>query len=77
MATYDELLSSENKLKTRQRHLQFLAIKIYKSENKLNPSFMWKTYNEKIIPYYIHISACKTYKFWLSVVLFLNFNIYV
>ena len=77
MATYDELLSLKNKLKTRQRHLQFLAIEIYKSENKLNPSFMWKTYNEKIVPYYIHISACKTYQFWLSVVLFLNFNIYV
>ena len=40
MATYDELLSLKNKLKTRQRHLQFLAIEIYKSENKLNPSFM-------------------------------------
>ena len=74
IATYDDLLALENKLKTRQRHLQFLPTEIYKSTNKLNPSFMWKAYNEKIIPYYIHISACKT--FWLSVVLFLNFNVY-
>ena len=55
MATYDDLLALENKLKTHQRHLQFLAIEIYKSKNKLNPSFMWKTCSEKIIPYYIHI----------------------
>ena len=40
MATCDELLSLENKPKTRQRHLQLLATEIYKSENKLNPSFM-------------------------------------
>ena len=44
IATYDELLALDNKLKTHQRHLQVLAIEIYKSKNKLNPSFMWKTY---------------------------------
>ena len=50
MATYDDLLALDNKLKTHQRHLQFLAIEIYKSKNKLNPSFMWKkTYKEKKI----------------------------
>ena len=37
MATYDELLALDNKLKTHQRHLQFLAIEIYKSKNTLNP----------------------------------------
>ena len=51
MATYDELLAFDNKLKTHQRHLQFLAIEIYKSKNKPNPSFMWETYKEKNIPY--------------------------
>ena len=51
IATYDELLALDNKLKTHQRHLQVLAIEIYKSKNKLNPSFMWKTYKEKNIPY--------------------------
>ena len=51
MATYDELLPLDNKLKTYQRHLQFLAIEIYKSQDKINPSFMWKTYKEKNIQY--------------------------
>ena len=51
MATYGELLALDNKLKIHQRHLQFLAIEIYESKNKLNPGFMWKTYKEKNIPY--------------------------
>ena len=38
MATYDDVLALDNKLKTHQRHLQFLAIEIYKSKNNLNPS---------------------------------------
>ena len=51
MGTYDELLALDNKLKINERHLQFLAIEIYKSKNKPNPTFMWKTYKEKNIPY--------------------------
>ena len=51
MAIYDELLALDNKLKIYQRHLQFLATEMYKFKNKLNPSFMWKTYKEKDIPY--------------------------
>ena len=51
MATYDELFALDNKLKIHQRHLQFLAIEIFKSKKKLNRSFMWKTYKEKNIPY--------------------------
>ena len=50
MATYDDLLALNNKLKTHQRHLKFLVIEMYKSNKKLNPSFMWKTYREKNIP---------------------------
>ena len=46
MATYDGFLALNNKLKIHQRHLQFLAIEIYISKNKLNSSFMWKTYKE-------------------------------
>ena len=49
MATNDELLAFDNKLKT--HYLQCLATEIYKSKNKLNPSFMWKTYKEKKLPY--------------------------
>ena len=41
MATYDDLLALDNKLKTHQKYLQFLAIEIYKSKNKLNLSSMW------------------------------------
>ena len=55
MATYDKLLALENKLETHQRHFQFLAIEIYISKSKLNPSFMWKTYNEINIPYSLNV----------------------
>ena len=37
MATYDDVLALDKKLKTHQKHLQFLGIEIYKSENRLNP----------------------------------------
>ena len=51
MATYDEFLALDNKLKIHKRDLQFLAIKIKKSKIKLNPSFMWETCMDKNIPY--------------------------
>ena len=51
MATYDELLPFDHKLMIHQRYLQFLAIEIYKAKNRLNPSFMWKTHQEKNVPY--------------------------
>ena len=57
MATYDdELLALDNKLKIHQRQLQFLAIEMYISKNKLNPNFMWKTYKEENIPYSLRMS---------------------
>ena len=37
MVTYDDLLTLDNKLKTHQKNLQFLAIEIYKSINKVTP----------------------------------------
>ena len=55
MATYDNFLALENKLETHQRNFQFLAIEIYISKSKLNPSFMWKTYNEINIPYSLNV----------------------
>ena len=51
MATSEEHLASDDKLKIHQRHFQILAIEMYKTKNKLNPSFMWKTHKEKNIPY--------------------------
>ena len=52
MTTYDQFLAFVNKLKTHQRHLHFLIIEIHKSKNKLDPSFMSKTYTEKNIPHW-------------------------
>ena len=37
MAKYDDVLTLDNKLKTHQRHLQFLAIETCKSKITLNP----------------------------------------
>ena len=51
MASYDELVALDNKLIFHQRHLKFLAIEINKSKNRLNPSFIRKTYKEKNISY--------------------------
>ena len=51
MATYDELLALDNKLKIHQRYLELLAIGICKSKNKLNPSFMRKKCKKKNIAY--------------------------
>ena len=53
MAAYDALLVFDNKLRTHQRHLRFLVIEIYKSENKLNPQVLCgKNIKRKIS--YIH-----------------------
>ena len=51
IATFDEILDLDNRLKAHQRLLQFLAIEICKSKNKLNPSVIWKTYKVKNIAY--------------------------
>ena len=42
MATYDGLLALDNKLKTHQRHLQLLAIEVYKSKTNLSHTFYLK-----------------------------------
>ena len=38
LATYGDLSAMDNKLKIHQRHLQSLAIEMYKSRNKLRTS---------------------------------------
>ena len=57
MTTYNDLayVVLDNKLKIHQRHLQFLAIEVYNSRNKLNPCFMKKAYVKKNIPYCLRI----------------------
>ena len=52
LATYDELLALDNKLKIHQRHLQFLAIEIYKSKINLTQVSCGKHVRRKI--YHIH-----------------------
>ena len=70
MSTYDDLLDLDIKLKIDQRHLQFLAIKLYKPTNKFNPSFMWKAYAEKNVSYSLRrrgsppCSRCKQPEIW-------------
>ena len=72
MSTYVELLALDNKLKIHQKHLQFLAIEMYTSKNKLSPGFMWKTYKEKNVPYllrkgiFLFISITKTQKYGIN-----------
>ena len=53
MATHYGLLALDNYMKTHQKHLQFLAIEMYKSKNKPILSFMGKTHNEKKIPIFM------------------------
>ena len=50
MATCDELLALDNKLKIHKRDLLILVIEMYQPKNELNPTLMWKTYKEKNIP---------------------------
>ena len=38
---YKDLLADHDEISIHQKHLQFLAIEIFKSTNKLNPQFMW------------------------------------
>ena len=70
--TYDEFLAFDTKLKIHQRHLQFLGIEICKFKNKLNQSFMWKTYKEKNVPYSLRrgislsTPSINTYKYGIN-----------
>ena len=48
MATYDDLLALDNKLKTHQRHLQLLVIEIYKSKINLTKVSCGKPIKRKI-----------------------------
>ena len=48
MATYDDLLTLDNKPKTHQKHLQFLPIEICKSKNILDPKVSCENIRRKI-----------------------------
>ena len=47
--SYGELLQLNNNVSIHQRHLQYLALEVFKSLMHLNPEFMWSYFNEKPI----------------------------
>ena len=49
--SYQELLQLNNIVSIHQRHLQNLALEVFKSLMHLNPKFMWSYFNEKPITY--------------------------
>ena len=49
--SYQELLQLNNIVSIHQRHLQYLALEVFKSLMHLNPEFMWSYFNEKPITY--------------------------
>ena len=49
--SYEELLQLYNNVSVHQRHLHYLALKVFKSLMHLNPEFMWSCFNENPIPY--------------------------
>ena len=49
--SYEELLEMNKSASIHQRHLQFLAIEVYKSLMHLNPGLMWSYFSEKPLPY--------------------------
>ena len=49
--SHKELLQLNNNVSVPQRHLQYLALEVFKSLMHLNPEFMWSYFNEKSILY--------------------------
>ena len=49
--SYGELLQLNNNVSIHQRHLQYLALEVFKSLMHLNPEFMWSYFNENPNPY--------------------------
>ena len=67
----DELLELNNDLSIYQRHLRYLAIKVFKSIMHLNPQFMWSYFEKKPMPYNSRDGS----KFVLPKTKFLRFGI--
>ena len=49
--SYDELLSINNDISTHHKHLQYLAVEVYKTIVKINPEFMWTYFLKNSISY--------------------------
>ena len=66
--SYEELFEMNKSASIHQRHLQFLAIEVYKSLMHLNLGFMWSYFSEKPLPYNFrngnsvqlpHVKSCR------------------
>ena len=49
--SYESLLNRSDDISIYQKHLQYLAIEVYKSMTKLNPGSMWNFFETNHIPY--------------------------
>ena len=49
--SYENLLNRSGDISLHQKHLQYLAIEVYKSLAKLNPGFMWNFFERNHAPY--------------------------
>ena len=49
--SYKDLLVNRDEISIHPKHLQFLATKVFKSTNKLNPQFLWCFFKNHEIPY--------------------------
>ena len=74
--SYQELLQLNNIVSIHQRHLQYLALQVFKSLMHLNPEFMWSYFNEKPITYdlkkgtKVFLSPVKSFRLGLNSVHF-------
>ena len=51
ISNFENLFELDNFVTVHQRSLQLLTIEIYKTKYNLNPSFMKKIFEEKVMPY--------------------------
>ena len=70
--SYGELPQLNNNVSLHQRHLQYLALEVFKSLMHLNPEFMWSYFNENPIPYdlrkgiKVFLPPVKSFRFGLN-----------
>ena len=49
--SYHDLVQFSNDVSIHQKHLQFLAIEVYKPFMNINPEFMWEIFNKNPVQY--------------------------
>ena len=74
--SFEDLLEYSGVVTIHTKHLQFLLIEIFKSLNKLNPSFMWNLFEKKTTKYNLKsvdtlkLQTTNTRKFGLNSIIF-------